>query len=249
MTGKKGRVIVVGDSHALYSYAAVHGAKIFMFAGCTMHRVARDGIQSLLPAGFCVSAADVVIVSCGDVDCRMHIKRQSAIKGWSIDDEIDDICKRFSVAVHLFGQETKCALAVSCIVPLNPTILSTSWSDEMTVEEATMIRAKMNSKLQLTGYPFIDFRQAFSNDDGTFKDGMSDNGVHVDPRQTMPAIDALNLATGLNLRYSKPPYPVHLLLETRSEKLARTAKTILRFPDKHIWRPVRNYAKRITGRN
>lgn len=190
-------LVVLGDSHALFSFAGVSGARIHWQTGATMHRAARDGIRSLLPRFPFLTRRDTLVLVYGEVDCRAHIPRLAIKNNRSPIEEADALLDRYALAVSEFW--TRANVALCCVPPFNPTFEDYEGSRE--------IRAHVNGRLASFGLPFIDFRQAVITPDGSMSNAFTDNNVHIHPQKAQPVVDAVNRALGLGVSFAEPPYP------------------------------------------
>ena len=199
------RLLVLGDSHSAYSFCGVKGAKIFWRGPVTMHRAARDGIASLVPPNCIPATGDVMVLSFGEIDCRVHIEKQAKLKGRSAIQEADDLCDRFGTALNAFSKTCPAQLALACIVPFNPQFLELTGRDlDRHIRQQSRIRDHVNERLRRTGFPFVDFRSSFSNEDGTIIPSLSDRNFHINSGKSQAVVDALNSALGSNFKFSKP---------------------------------------------
>jgi hypothetical protein len=202
-------LIALGDSHALYNFAGVADAKIFWLGPVTMHRAARDGIRVLIPKNCRPNKGDFFVLSFGEIDCRAHVKRQSVLKETDTIEEVDNLCARFEAALTEFKATCRANICLMSVGPYNPEFLDCSAYDspEECRQDAKAIRDRINQRLSQMGYPFIDYRDAFSNADGSIKSDMSDGNVHIDHRLSEPILTALNLVTGVSYASRIPPWP------------------------------------------
>ncbi|NKI61785.1 hypothetical protein HCG46_26155 [Labrenzia sp. PO1] len=203
------RLIALGDSHALYNFAGVAEAKIFWLGPVTMHRAARDGIRVLIPKNCRPKKGDFFVLSFGEIDCRVHVKKQAVLKKTNTIEEVDNLCARFEAALTEFKVTCRANICLMSIGPFNPEFLDCSAYDspEECRQDAKAIRDRINQRLSKMGGPFIDYRDAFSNADGSIKSDMSDGNVHIDHRISDPILTALGLATGVAYTSRIPPWP------------------------------------------
>lgn len=182
------------------NFGGIKGAKLFWRGPITMHRAARDGIESLIPGNFRPKKQDLIVFSFGEIDCRKHIKKQSIINNRSIEDEVNLLCSRFELSLDKYKKRKNTKIALSCIVPFSKQFLDYAWhtSERECLIEAKAIRDLMNQRLSQMSVPFVDFSSYFSDPDGSFKEGYSDNNVHINVQHSKPVADALTHATGIS---------------------------------------------------
>jgi len=208
-------LMTLGDSHSLFSFAGVSGAKIYWRGPVTMHRAARDGIASLVPRNCRPNAGDVLILSFGEIDSRTHIPRLARANGRPTSEEADLLLGRFEQALRHFRARCPATVALSCIGPYNPAFLEPQWygSDEECRVDAKAIRDRMNARLATMGVPFIDFRAGYTLPDGSIDAAYSDDNVHIDARHSEPVLAALRATLSGDFRFREPPWPPHPLAE------------------------------------
>lgn len=201
-------LFTLGDSHSLWNFAGVDGAKIFWRGPITMHRAARDGIKILVPRNCKPKSGDILVLSFGDIDCRAHIAKQAAAQGTTTEVQVDLLCDRFEVAVERFRKRCRATLAISCILPPARVGLPIEYypSEEACFEDAKAIRERMNHRLSRIA-PLIDFREYFTDGAGALKLCVSDTGIHIDSRNAQPVADALNDAFHVSFRTIVPTWP------------------------------------------
>lgn len=203
------RLVALGDSHSLYSFAGVSGVKIYWRGPVTMHRAARDGIASLIPKNYRPTKNDVLILSFGEIDCRAHLAKQAKLKLRSVVEETDDLCNRYTEALNNFKITFPGKIALCCIIPVNVESLDSQSPNEFafSFSEAVAIRKQMNERLSNMGFAFIDFRKYFDSGDGSIVPAFSDSDVHIDSRHSRPIIDALKASLGVMCSPRTPPWP------------------------------------------
>lgn len=201
-------LLTLGDSHALFCYAGVADARIYWRGPVTMHRVARDGISSIVPGNFKPSRDDVVLLSFGEIDCRAHIPKIASVRQTSTRAETLTLCDRFEKAFVKFSKRCPARLAISCVVPPSKEGLLTEYyrGAEECLEDAIAIRDIMNHRLSGIA-PLIDFRDSFRSVDGSLLPEMSDGLMHIDSRKSQPVIAALNSAMGTAYTSIEPKWP------------------------------------------
>ncbi|QOF71849.1 SGNH/GDSL hydrolase family protein [Aminobacter sp. SR38] len=207
--------MTLGDSHSLFSFAGIAEAKIYWHGPRTMHRAARDGIASLVPKNCRTVSGDVLVLSFGEIDSRVHVARVARRNGRSSVEEADALCDRFQAALDQFKARCPARLALACIGPFNPAYLEYEGyeNEEACRADAKAIRDRMNDRMAKMGVAFVDFRAGYSNPDGSIIPSLSDNNVHIDPRHSEPVLAALKQALGAQFNLRQPPWPPHSLAE------------------------------------
>ena len=196
----KQRLFVVGDSHALYCYAGIQGAKIYWLGPITMHRVGRDGIDSVLPHRLVkkLRSGDYVIFSFGEIDCRNHVERVAETENTNWQAVTDRLVARFLRTIAAFSAERGVIAGIGCVVPPSGAAALTSLSAQ------SRIRKYLNSKLASAAYEgdlrFIDFYDEYSDHGGSLKYPDS-HLVHIDPQRTDRVAAAVNRTLGTEFGY------------------------------------------------
>ncbi|SCX02634.1 hypothetical protein [Agrobacterium rosae] len=201
-------LFTLGDSHSLWNFAGVEGAKIFWRGPITMHRAARDGIKTLIPKNCRPKSGDILVLSLGDIDCRAHVAKQAAAQATTTRVQVDLLCDRFEIAVATLRKHCPATLAISCILPPARVGLPVEYypSEEDCFEDAKAIRDWMNHRLSRIA-PLIDFREYFTDADGALKLCVSDTGVHIDSRNAQPVADAINKVFNTSFTTIVPSWP------------------------------------------
>jgi hypothetical protein len=208
-------LITLGDSHSLYSFAGIREARIYWRGPVTMHRAARDGIASLIPKNCRPIDGDVVVLSFGEIDSRVHVARIGRENGRTSIEEADALCDRFQMALDRFKATCPARVAIACIGPFNPAYLEyNGYENEAACRaDVKVIRDRMNDRMAKMGVAFVDFRDGYSNPDGSIIPSLSDNNVHIDPRNSEPVLAALKQAVGGQFSLRQPPWPPDSLAE------------------------------------
>ncbi|MGR6466206.1 hypothetical protein [Rhizobium sp. PAMB 3182] len=234
------RLLILGDSHSIYSFAGIAEAKIYHCGPVTMHRAARDGIWSLLPKNCRLRNDDILILSLGEIDSRMHVKSQALRRGLPIEVVVDDLCNRFSHTLKEFRKECTTVVSLSCIIPFNPRFELYGTEDDIDtrITEERIIRDRMNMLMSEMGVPFIDFRSHFSNRNGSLITEMGDGACHIDTRQSKPVSEAVNSTLGIKTTFVAPAWPPKNRAEPYYTSYSQWAKAIAKTPEKQVWRPI-----------
>lgn len=231
-------LLILGDSHTIFNFGGVAEAKIYHVAGVTMHRAARDGIQSIVPRNCHPKADDILVLSLGEIDSRAQIPKHARLNGRSTLEEVDGLCDRFKSALVEFMRKCPASVAICCIIPFNPYTLSHQYYDdtEAAVLDAKSIRDRMNERLKGMGVPFIDVRMAFSNPDGTLIPSRSDATLHLDPRISAPMIAELERTFGEPFTHMDPPWPnAFPRAEVTNAEMRRKVRKELERSIKNVW--------------
>jgi hypothetical protein len=205
VTRKPGLIAVVGDSHSLFCFCEIDEARIYWRGPVLMHRVGRDGVASILPRRFPLRRFDGIVFVFGEIDCRVHVARVAARLAISTDAVVDDLVPRYIASIREFRAGYSGRIAISCVIP--PAAATLPIAAVMTAAEACLqqvqIRRYMNTLLRRAaaehGLDFVDFYDAFAVDAGEIDPARSDQGVHIDPRQTGPVLAATAAALALPL--------------------------------------------------
>lgn len=225
-------LLTLGDSHALFCYAGVADARIYWRGPVTMHRVARDGISSIVPGNFKPSRDDVVVLSFGEIDCRAHIPKIASGRQTSTRAETLALCDRFEKAFVQFAKKYPARLAISCVIPPSKEVLLTEYyrSADECFEDAIAIRNVMNDRLSGIA-PLIDFRDSFRSVDGGLLPEMSDGLMHIDSRKSQPIVAALNSAMGTAYTSIEPkwPHPFPMAMPPYISPLRKARRKIKRY--------------------
>lgn len=225
-------LLTLGDSHALFCYAGVAGARIYWRGPVTMHRASRDGIPSLVPKNCRPEVADILVLSFGEIDCRVHIPKIAHLRRTTTKAETLVLCDRFGKAFERFSKKSQCRLAISCIIPPTRLALPTEYyrSEEECFEDALTIRDMMNSRLSQIA-PLIDFRENFKTESGELRADMSDGNIHVDSRRSQPVVDAINIVMNTSFTTVAPiwPHPFPMAQPPYVSRLKRVRRKVKYF--------------------
>ena len=240
-----GRIVTLGDSHALFSFAGVGDAIILWRGPVTMHRAARDGLASLMPSMlyYVPRRGDTLILSFGEIDCREHIPRVARRNGTTPEHEIDALCDRFSSAVEAFRRRYPGRIAISSVPPhlqgIRPSGLEEGAEDHDARQ--VVLRRRMNDRLRGLGLPFIDFTAAFETPEGLMRPDLGDGFCHILPARSEPVVAAL-AAVGLPATFAPPPDDVFLRsIITRRGRQLRAFRRVFLAPLRLATRPLRRW--------
>ncbi|MEM9723871.1 MAG: SGNH/GDSL hydrolase family protein [Pseudomonadota bacterium] len=95
-------IAAVGDSHALYAFGYCQDVDVYWLGPRLMHRVARDGLRSLITLedlGFFgerhLASYRAILLSFGEIDARSHLPRIAAERAQSLEVAAADVTGRF----------------------------------------------------------------------------------------------------------------------------------------------------------
>lgn len=178
------RIASIGDSHSLFSYAAIPEIDVFWLGPVTMHRVGRDGFRSLLTYrhGFLpweinkIQKYDFIIVSFGEIDAREHIEKISNLQSKPIEDVINSLVGAYMKSLADFF-DTNTKLVISCVPPTPPGQNAT----QIVVRE--ILNESMRHNSEKFDFLFFDYRPDCQSD-GWLRSCFSEDSVHLNPRKT-----------------------------------------------------------------
>ncbi|MBG6174928.1 lysophospholipase L1-like esterase [Labrenzia sp. EL_208] len=193
----------------MYTFAGVAEVKLYWIGPVTMHRVARDGIASVVPNYLKLTSNDIVILCFGEIDCRWHIRKQGKKNDTSSIEEVDILTARYAKAVAEFQRQTRATVALSCVTPfVRPNVRCDLYkSRDECLTDTKNIRERMNRNLAVLGYPFVDFFHEVSAPDGAFLPDFSDGYCHLDSRRSEPVRKALEGLFLARFTHRDPPWP------------------------------------------
>ncbi|MCL6651010.1 hypothetical protein A6R70_01755 [Agrobacterium rubi] len=151
---------------------------------------------------------DILVLSFGEIDCRVHMIKQAVAQGTTTRKQVDLLCDRFALAVEEFRNQCPAQIAISCILP--PARIGLALGDypseEACFDDAKAIRDQINLRLSKMA-PLVDFRAFFTDTDGWLNERVSDGNVHIDSRNVQPVLDALNQLFGTKFVAAAPVWP------------------------------------------
>ncbi|MBC7282930.1 hypothetical protein [Hoeflea sp.] len=180
------RIAVFGDSHAEALFAAYPSIDIYWVGPVTMHRIGRDGIESLLVPrwGFSRIAKhglreyDHVLLSFGEIDCRVHVPGIAEKNSVPTHQVMEDLAERYVAAIQKYFGRSGIPV-VLCVPPVTP------YAD--TVEQKDLrdrFNASLAGKCSEHEIAFLDYRESASLVDRCLAEGSHDGNVHFEPRAT-----------------------------------------------------------------
>lgn len=188
------RICIIGDSHSLFCFCEVAEASIFWLGPISMHRIGRDGLESVLPRNCRLNDFNAVILAFGEIDCRAHVPKIAERKSTSVDVVVDDLADRYIAAVVQAHKSFQGLAAICCVIP--PAAHTLPLEPGETLDEVRerqlYIRRRLNLRLGILAKQyslrFIDFYDAYANGQGELEPALSDGGLHIDPKQTKPIV-------------------------------------------------------------
>lgn len=190
------RVFAVGDSHTFFNYSRITPVTHVYLGAITMHRIGRDGFESVLPPDLHFLPGDIVISSYGEVDCSEHIQPIAKLKDWTWEKVIDDLVTRYLHTLLRFKGSYGVTVGVNCISPPGRSIPGggVRFWDEPLKEQITirkMMNAKLASHCEQAQMEFIDFYAKYEAADGSLTPADNWAGNHIDPAHNDHVISAL----------------------------------------------------------
>ena len=200
------RLCVIGDSHSLFCYCEVAEASIFWLGPVLMHRIARDGLQSVLPRRCKLARFDALVLVFGEIDCRVHVTGIAKRDGKPVAAVVEDLVARFVAVIGDVQREFAKPIAICCVIPpMPPLALEPGETQDGACRVQVDIRRLMNDRLRVLaagrGIRFIDFYDAYAAETGELKPGMSDGVVHIGRGQTRAIVEATVASLEMPLTY------------------------------------------------
>lgn len=189
------RLLVFGDSHALYCFDRIHEAEVFWLGPVTLHRAARDQLWFLDGADL---SKYIVILIFGEIDVRCHLARIADQQSRPVSAIISELLDRYFREVSRCATDLKAADVIVCSVP-PPADGEGLQNADFPVYGSWLERAKitifLNQELSrraaANNVKFLDFHDCYSLPDGRFDPSKSDGSVHVARDQTDALISRL----------------------------------------------------------
>jgi hypothetical protein len=211
------KVGVVGDSHSVFCFAEMVEARIYWRGPTLMHRVARDGIDAILPRRFKASSFDALIFVFGEIDCRMHVTPVALKSGRSIEHVVDDLAARYIARVTHFRRTFCGAVSIMGVIPSAASMIPVARDETSAVarQRQVNIRRRLNARLKsladANAIGFIDVHDAYADADGELQAQYWDGNVHIAPNQTRTIVDAAAASLNLPLTYRRLNQDVFLI--------------------------------------
>jgi hypothetical protein len=200
------RLCVIGDSHSLFCFCETAEASIFWLGPVLMHRIARDGLRSVLPRRCKLARFDALVLVFGEIDCRVHVTSIAKRDGKPVAAVVEDLAARFVSAIADIQREFAKPIAICCVIPPMSTLaLEPGETQEEARRSQVGIRRLMNDRLRTFAagrdIRFIDFYDDYAAETGELLPGMSDGVVHIGRGKTKPIVDATAATLGVPLTY------------------------------------------------
>jgi hypothetical protein len=190
----RGRVIVVGDSHA-FVLKDQRDCFVLGFGPVTLHRLGRDGeLATLLenrlrwnPAfrfrRVALNQRDVVLVSAGEIDVRCHLDTQIRIRGRYETDVLEALARGGSVACAQVWRRHGVRTGFLEIPPPARRVDSQEWPIRGALVDRVKWTGKLNrllnDALRREGLPFVPLPAVITDTDGSLREELSDGSVHA----------------------------------------------------------------------
>ena len=219
------RAYVFGDSHGNYLFARAANAILHCTPGRTMHRVGRDGaVDMLQQVEF--ETNDVAIFTFGEIDIRCHMLQIAASKGWSLQDEAEDLATRYISALTdaLSKRSYRPRVGVMGIVPpIDPLVPNPILPAAGTLAERLVAWFLLNNALKVrtlqAGYTFVAIPRFYQSRNGSLKRRYSDGHAHIAKDCSEVAVRAVEEALDISLGFRPLPV-VRTILRAATRQLA-----------------------------
>lgn len=180
-------IISIGDSHAALAIANIPRCRIMTIGSITMHRVTRDGLQSFGIAANQFPPHQNIVLSLGEIDCRMHIVKQSERQQRPFSEIVLDLVNRYFVEIHkTFSARPDLRIIVSGVVPA---LRARNAGEGFYYGDDTLrrtIHAFMNQCIQQKcaayGYDHLDVFSKYVDEEGFIRYSLSDHSHHLGPQ-------------------------------------------------------------------
>jgi hypothetical protein len=181
-------IFTTGDSHAQWTFNCIPGVKVHSVSMITMHRVGRmdDNLIPEAVAAMNMQPGDWLILACGEIDCRCHIKLQLEKQGVPLEELLRVLVDGFierATTLPLNGAR----LAITSVPPPVPTgkiyhagvLLPLEGSNEERVLYVTTLNRMLAAECEKLGLPFIDVYTPYADGQGLLRPEPSDGSVHI----------------------------------------------------------------------
>jgi FkbM family methyltransferase len=178
-------LVIFGDSHALYCFDRIEGAKVNWLGPVTMHRVARDGAWFLREWQPSALSADIVL-EFGEIDVRCHLGRIADSTGQSREVMCHDVAWRYLDAIKAaLPPIGNGRVVVSSVTPPanGPGILNADFPVYGSWDDRAKLTRNLNRELregaEERGFLYLDFAAPCSTPQGYIREDLSDGSVHI----------------------------------------------------------------------
>lgn len=178
----------VGDSHAQLIYRGLPGVVTREMRSPTMYRVGRpdDTLIADEVLSLNLTPADVLIIACGEIDCRVHIKKQIELQGVSLEALAHELVDHY-IAKAKSLPNNGARVAITAVPPPVPTgkiyhagvLLPLEGSDAERVAYTTTLNRMLAAGCAANGLAFVDVYTPYADADGLLRPELSDGSVHI----------------------------------------------------------------------
>lgn len=198
----------VGDSHSLFSFAWIRNVARLPQGPLTMHRIGRDGFETLSLFGqtsffwpkTILRKGDTIFLSFGEIDCRCHIANQVAA-GRTEEEVIRTLATRYIEAL-LRAREEGVTL---CVVSVTPPAYSqyidhfrtyqSVGSDADRARYTLLLNTTLMELCRAHAIPYLDTYRRYADMQGMLIYALSDGQTHIGKtQQVQKALDQLAAA-------------------------------------------------------
>lgn len=166
----------------------------------TMHRVGRDGIDSIVPQEGNLSrlnpnAGEVVVFAFGEIDVRCHIGKQRDQNKRNLDEIIQTLVDRYIESIVKFKKaHSDVDCIVFMVVPPTDGAFNKDYPLYGSLKDRIHITKKMNAVLEKrcgeAGIGFLDVYDFYADLQGAMRDDLREN-VHIEPNFNQPVKNRL----------------------------------------------------------
>jgi len=178
-----GNICIIGESHAgLYDYF-----KPIYLDSTTMHRVGRDGVNSIIAAfgSRFPNPGDWLVFVVGEVDCRCHIDRQIKEAGRDETEVITTLATNYVKALAQYKKESNVFVGVRGVVPplehgnhqCDRFPIKGEYKDRLRYQQA--LNVELEKTCKENGVLFIPCPAWAIKEDGGMKMEISDGIIHI----------------------------------------------------------------------
>jgi lysophospholipase L1-like esterase len=198
---------VFGDSHSKFLFERFKGAQIHWLGPVTMHRVGRDGLQSLVKDEVTLGPDDWAVFVFGEIDLRCHLLKVADEQGSPREKVIEDTASRYMAAISAFCQGHGVRNAVICgvVPPADPIWKNADYPVYGSLKERIAARRFFNKSLRSLsrehGMAFLSIPRRYETWQGGLKRYLSDGGLHIASDCTGAVCRQLAKVIGLALQF------------------------------------------------
>lgn len=160
----------------------------------------KEKVQYLINNGYLPRGSKIVI-SLGEIDCRVHVKRQAELQGINVSKVLDNIINNyFSFIFWLQSESYKVVVYGPIAQQKDSCLLDPAYPRYGTEIERNKIVGQFNEKLKIAcknkNIGFFTIYDQLMNEDGTTKGEYLRDGVHLNNKAIPMLLKAMN--NGLN---------------------------------------------------